>query len=51
MNQYQTSPFSIPPVVKNLILINIVMLVAKYALHDTQWDLDNLLGLHYIGSS
>ena len=50
MSQYQTSPFSMPPVVKNLILINIVMLVAKYALHDTQWDLDNLLGLHYIGS-
>jgi len=50
MNQYQTSPFSMPPVVKNLILINIVMLVAKYALHDTQWDLDNLLGLHYMGS-
>jgi len=39
-----------PPVVKNLILINVVMLVAKYALHDTQWDLDNLLGLHYMGS-
>jgi len=26
------------------------MLVAKYALRDTQWDLDNLLGLHYMGS-
>jgi len=50
MNQYQTSPFSMPPVVKNLILINIVMLVAKYALKNIGIDLDDLLGLHYIGS-
>lgn len=39
-----------PPVVKNLILINVVMLVAKYALHNSAYDLDNLLGLHYLGS-
>ena len=50
MKQYQTSPFSMPPVVKNLILINIVMLVAKWALRNSGIDLDTILGLHYIGS-
>ena len=50
MNQYQTSPFSMPPVVKNLIMINVVMLVAKYALKSAGIDLDNILGLHYLGS-
>ena len=50
MNQYQTSPFSMPPVVKNLILINVVMWVAKYALLNVGIDLTELLGLHYIGS-
>ena len=50
MNQYQTSPFSMPPVVKNLILINIVMWVAKYALFNLGIDLTELLGLHYPGS-
>jgi membrane associated rhomboid family serine protease len=50
MNQYQSSPFSMPPVVKNLIIINILMLVAKYTLHNSGIDLDNILGLHYIGS-
>jgi membrane associated rhomboid family serine protease len=50
MNQYQTSPFSMPPVVKNLIIINVLMLVAKYALKSSGIDLDNILGLHYIGS-
>jgi len=39
-----------PPVVKNLIIINILMLVAKYALKSSGIDLDNILGLHYIGS-
>lgn len=50
MNQYQTSPFSMPPVVKNLIIINVLMLVAKYVLHNSGIDLDEILGLHYIGS-
>ncbi len=50
MNQYQTSPFSMPPVVKNLILINIVMLVATYALRNMGIDLTEILGLHYPGS-
>lgn len=50
MNQYQSSPFSMPPVVKNLIIINVLMLVAKYALKNTGIDLDDLFGLHYMGS-
>lgn len=51
MNQFRpTSPFSVPPVVKNLILINVVMFVASWALEKTGVDLINLLGLHYVGS-
>ncbi len=50
MNQYQTSPFSMPPVVKNLILINILMLVATYALRNIGIDLTEKLGLYYPGS-
>lgn len=50
MNSYQNSPFSIPPVVKNLIMINIVMLVATWALKNTGIDLTEKLGLYYPGS-
>lgn len=50
MNQYQTSPFSMPPVVKNLIMINIVMLIATWALKSAGIDLDEKLGLFYVGS-
>jgi len=50
MNQYQTSPFSMPPVVKNLIMINVVMLVATWALKNIGIDLNEKLGLFYIGS-
>lgn len=51
MSQYQTSPFSVPPVVKNLIMINIVMLAATWALKSAGIaDLHEKLGLHYIGS-
>jgi membrane associated rhomboid family serine protease len=50
MNQYQTSPFSMPPVVKNLIMINILMLVATYALKNTGIDLTEILGLHNVRS-
>lgn len=35
----------LPPVVKNLIIINAIFFIAKFALRDM--DLDNLLGLHY----
>lgn len=40
-----------PPVVKNLILINIVMLVATYAVRGLGIDLDQILGLYYPGST
>ena len=50
MNQYQSSPFSMPPVVKNLIMINILMWVAKYALLNVGIDMTELFGLHYPGS-
>jgi membrane associated rhomboid family serine protease len=39
-----------PPVVKNLIMINIVMLVATWALKNTGIDLTEKLGLYYPGS-
>jgi len=50
MNQYQSSPFSMPPVVKNLIMINILMLVATWALRNIGIDLTEKLGLFYPGS-
>ena len=49
--QYRpSSPYSIPPVVKNLILINILMLVATWALKPAGIDLTEKLGLYYPGS-
>ena len=51
MNQFRSaSPLSMPPVVKNLILINVVMLVATWALKPQGIDLEEILGLHYVGS-
>ena len=42
---------STPPVVKNLILINVVMLVATWALNARfGYDLTEKLGLFYVGS-
>lgn len=49
--QYRpASPLSIPPVVKNLIMINVVMLIATWALKSTGVDLNEILGLYYPGS-
>ncbi len=52
MNQFRSSPFlSLPPVVKNLLLINLAMfllLVLADAIY--QVDLNWILGLHYPGS-
>ncbi|WP_372774859.1 rhomboid family intramembrane serine protease [Mangrovibacterium sp.] len=45
------SPFAnIPPVVKNLIIINILMLIATYILQFRGVNLSSILGLHYLGS-
>lgn len=51
MNQYRPPLLSgIPPVVKNLILINIVMMVATWALKSMGIELTQKLGLFYPGS-
>jgi len=45
------SPFAnIPPVVKNLIIINVLMLLATFIMQMRGIDLATTLGLHYIGS-
>jgi membrane associated rhomboid family serine protease len=44
------SPLSIPPVVKNLVMINVVMFVATWALKPRGIDLNEILGLYYPGS-
>lgn len=49
--QYRpASPLSIPPVVKNLIMINVIMFIATWALKSTGVDLTEILGLYYPGS-
>jgi membrane associated rhomboid family serine protease len=49
--QYRpASPLSVPPVVKNLIMINVVMFVATWALGSKGIDLNEILGLYYPGS-
>jgi len=52
MNFMRTSGLNdIPPVVKNLILINILMLLATWVLGTSlDIDLNNILGLHYFKS-
>lgn len=40
---------TLPPVIKNLLIINILLFVAKHVFHESLGiDLDNILGLHYI---
>jgi membrane associated rhomboid family serine protease len=53
MNEYRPPSFSLfPPVVKNLLITNAVLFFAAYVLESTYHiDLNNLLGLHYFGSS
>ena len=41
---------AIPPVVKNLIIINIIMLLATYILSMRGIDLTSILGLRYFQS-
>jgi len=50
MQNFRPSSNAIPPVVKNLIIINVLMLVATYVLSMRGIDLTNLLGLHYFNS-
>jgi membrane associated rhomboid family serine protease len=50
MQNFRPSSSSFPPVVKNLIIINVLMLLATYVLEMRGIDLTNILGLHYIQS-
>jgi len=50
MQNFRPSINTIPPVVKNLIIINVLMLAATYILEMKGIDLTNILGLHYIQS-
>jgi membrane associated rhomboid family serine protease len=50
MQNFRPSFQTIPPVVKNLIIINVLMLFITYVLGLRGIDLTNILGLHYIGS-
>lgn len=53
MSYYRPSGFSIlPPIVKNLLLLNIAMFVLTAILQYTmRYDLTDVLGLHYVGSA
>lgn len=51
MQQYKLSGFKIlPPVVKNLLIINTLIFLATLALNKYHIDLINLFGLHYPGA-
>lgn len=48
MNGYGRGIFGLPPVVKNIIMINIIMLLAYYAARSVfQVDLNSILGLYF----
>lgn len=48
---YRPSSNTLPPVVKNLIIINVIMLFATFVLQIRGIDLTSILGLHYFQSS
>jgi membrane associated rhomboid family serine protease len=50
MPYFRPNTNAIPPVVKNLIIINALMLLASYLMELKGIDLANILGLHYIQS-
>jgi membrane associated rhomboid family serine protease len=51
MNIFQGSPYrSSYPVVKNLIIINVLMLLGTYAFANISVDLTRMFGLHYFSS-
>src|SRR5579871_3075916 len=50
MSQYRQSPFAnITPVVKNLLIINIIFAVAELILRN-RFDMEGLLGVYYFNS-
>lgn len=50
MQNFRPSSSAFPPVVKNLIIINVLMLLASYVMEMRGVDLTSMLGLHYIQS-
>ncbi|MDP2334996.1 MAG: rhomboid family intramembrane serine protease [Bacteroidota bacterium] len=48
MSNFRPNTNAIPPVVKNLIIINVLMLLATYVLQMRGIDLTSTLGLHHI---
>lgn len=50
MNNFRPSINAVPPVVKNLIIINVIMLFATYVLNMRGINLTKILGLHYFES-
>jgi membrane associated rhomboid family serine protease len=50
MQNFRPNLSSIPPVVKNLIIINALMLLATYIMSMRGINLSGILGLHYIAS-
>jgi membrane associated rhomboid family serine protease len=48
---YRPSSNTLPPVVKNLLIINVLMLFVTYVLQLRGVDLTSILGLHYFRSS
>ena len=50
MQNYRPTLGNIPPVVKNLIIINVLMLLATYVMSMRGIDLASVLGLHYVKS-
>lgn len=50
MQNYRPTSNTLPPVVKNLIIINVIMLLATYILSVRGINLPSILGLHYFQS-
>ncbi|MGZ2369034.1 rhomboid family intramembrane serine protease [Ancylomarina sp. YFZ004] len=50
MNNLKSSFLNLPPVVKNLLIINALMLLATWVLGQTGIDLSKILGLHFFAS-
>ncbi len=50
MQNFRPSFNAVPPVVKNLIIINVIMLLATYVLNMRGIDLNSILGLRYFQS-
>lgn len=50
MQNYRPNFGSIPPVVKNLIIINVLMLLATYIMSMRGVELSRILGLHFFAS-